>query len=167
MRAVWLASLLLPYVLQAETLTNQATRVQSATLKNGMKILVEEDRTIPTVALYFFFQVGSRNEGPGTTGLSHFFEHMMFNGSRKFGPARRKAVWARDGDICWYCGKPGAGPGQGEIDHKNDDPTDHRLENLGPIHPWPCHLKKTEAKANKQRWRYRRNRPAERHPGLG
>ena len=60
--------------------------VESATLKNGMKILVEEDHTIPTVALYFFFRVGSRNERPGITGLSHFFEHMMFNGSRKYGP---------------------------------------------------------------------------------
>jgi zinc protease len=51
-----------------------------------MKVLVEEDHTIPTVALYLFFQVGSRNERPGITGLSHFFEHMMFNGSRKYGP---------------------------------------------------------------------------------
>lgn len=60
--------------------------VKSAELKNGMKILVEEDHTIPTVALYFFFKVGSRNEHPGITGISHFFEHMMFNGSRKYGP---------------------------------------------------------------------------------
>ncbi|HET9753630.1 MAG TPA: pitrilysin family protein, partial [Myxococcales bacterium] len=37
-------------------------------------------------ALYSFFRVGSRNERPGITGISHLFEHMMFNGSRKYGP---------------------------------------------------------------------------------
>lgn len=60
--------------------------VQTTTLANGMKILVQEDHSIPNVALYFFFKVGSRNERPGITGLSHFFEHMMFNGAKKYGP---------------------------------------------------------------------------------
>jgi zinc protease len=60
--------------------------VQTYVLKNGMKILVQEDHSIPNVALYIFYKIGSRNERPGTTGLSHFFEHMMFNGSKKYGP---------------------------------------------------------------------------------
>ncbi|HXN65182.1 MAG TPA: pitrilysin family protein [Candidatus Acidoferrales bacterium] len=51
-----------------------------------MKLLVEEDHSIPNVALYIFYRVGSRNERPGTTGISHFFEHMMFNGAKKYGP---------------------------------------------------------------------------------
>ena len=51
-----------------------------------MKILVQEDHSIPNVALYIFYRIGSRNERPGTTGLSHFFEHMMFNGAKKYGP---------------------------------------------------------------------------------
>jgi zinc protease len=55
-------------------------------LKNGMKVLVEEDHSIPNVALYIFYRIGSRNERPGTTGISHFFEHMMFNGAKKYGP---------------------------------------------------------------------------------
>jgi zinc protease len=55
-------------------------------LKNGMKILVQEDHSIPSVAMYIFYKIGSRNERPGTTGLSHFFEHMMFNGAKKYGP---------------------------------------------------------------------------------
>jgi len=38
------------------------------------------------VALYIFYRVGSRNERPGITGISHFFEHMMFNGAKKYGP---------------------------------------------------------------------------------
>src|SRR4051812_31450424 len=58
--------------------------VQTTTLKNGMKVLVQEDHSIPSVALYLFYRVGSRDEHPGITGISHFFEHMMFNGSRRF-----------------------------------------------------------------------------------
>jgi len=60
--------------------------VATKTLKNGMKVLVQTDHSIPNVALYIFYRIGSRNEGPGTTGLSHFFEHMMFNGAKKYGP---------------------------------------------------------------------------------
>jgi zinc protease len=60
--------------------------VETKTLKNGMKVLVQSDHSIPNVALYIFYRIGSRNERPGTTGLSHFFEHMMFNGAKKYGP---------------------------------------------------------------------------------
>jgi zinc protease len=60
--------------------------VEARTLKNGMKVLVQSDHSIPNVALYIFYRIGSRNERPGTTGLSHFFEHMMFNGAKKYGP---------------------------------------------------------------------------------
>jgi zinc protease len=60
--------------------------VKSFTLDNGMKILVLEDHSIPNANMYLFWKVGSRNEYPGITGLSHFFEHMMFNGSEKYGP---------------------------------------------------------------------------------
>src|ERR1700745_2816980 len=60
--------------------------VATKTLKNGMKVLVQTDRNIPNVALYIFYKSGSRNERPGTTGLSHFFEHMMFNVAKKYGP---------------------------------------------------------------------------------
>jgi zinc protease len=55
-------------------------------LANGMTVIIHEDHDIPNVALYTFYKVGSRNEVPGTTGLSHFFEHMMFNGAKKYGP---------------------------------------------------------------------------------
>ncbi|MCK4852862.1 MAG: insulinase family protein [Bacteroidales bacterium] len=63
-----------------------AEDVQSFTLENGMKILVLEDHSIPNANMYFFWKVGSRNENLGITGLSHFFEHMMFNGAKKYGP---------------------------------------------------------------------------------
>ena len=71
--------------------------VATKTLKNGMKILVQTDHSIPNVALYTFYKIGSRNERPGTTGISHFFEHMMFNGAKKYGPGDLDRVMEANG----------------------------------------------------------------------
>ncbi len=67
---------------------NKASDVKTFTLKNGMKFLILEDHSIPNANMYLFWKVGSRNEYPGITGLSHFFEHMMFNGAKKYGPKK-------------------------------------------------------------------------------
>lgn len=64
----------------------KADDVKTFVLKNGMKFLVVEDNSIPNANMYLFYKVGSRNEYQGITGLSHFFEHMMFNGAKKFAP---------------------------------------------------------------------------------
>ena len=58
-----------------------AATIETRTLANGLKIVVWPDHDIPNVAMYLWFRVGSRNEYPGITGISHFFEHMMFNGT--------------------------------------------------------------------------------------
>jgi len=79
MRKIWVTLLL------AGSLLAQAD-IKTQTLANGMKVIVQEDHAVPNVAMYFFFKVGSRNEHPGATGVSHFFEHMMFNGAKKYGP---------------------------------------------------------------------------------
>ena len=63
-----------------------ADQIEAATLANGMQIIVWPDRDIPNLALYNFVRVGSRNEAPGITGLAHFFEHMMFNGTSTRAP---------------------------------------------------------------------------------
>jgi zinc protease len=71
--------------------------VATKTLKNGMKVLVQTDHSIPNIALYIFYRIGSRNERPGTTGISHFFEHMMFNGAKKYGPGDLDKVMEANG----------------------------------------------------------------------
>src|SRR5271154_3472186 len=76
---------------------SQEFPVSTHTLKNGMKVLVQPDHSIPNVALYIFYRIGSRNEHPGTTGLSHFFEHMMFNGAKKYGPGDLDKVMEANG----------------------------------------------------------------------
>jgi predicted Zn-dependent peptidase len=54
-------------------------------LGNGMKWLLFERHESPTVAAGWTARVGSVNERPGITGLSHFFEHMMFKGTKTIG----------------------------------------------------------------------------------
>lgn len=60
--------------------------IRSFTLDNGLKIVVWPDHDIPNVVMYNFVRAGGRNEYPGITGLSHFFEHMMFNGTSNLAP---------------------------------------------------------------------------------
>jgi zinc protease len=80
--------LIILFLFQGLILSAQTKKedVNSFSLKNGMKVLVLEDHSIPNANMYLFWKVGSRNENLGTTGLSHFFEHMMFNGAKKYGP---------------------------------------------------------------------------------
>ncbi len=56
------------------------------TLRNGMKVILVEDHSVPITSRWTFYRVGARNERPGITGISHFIEHMMFNGAEKYGP---------------------------------------------------------------------------------
>ena len=72
-------------------------RVVTHTLPNGLRVRLLADATAPTVSYYTFFQVGSRNERPGITGISHLFEHMMFNGAKKYGPGEFDRVMDRQG----------------------------------------------------------------------
>ena len=51
-----------------------------------MRVIVWPVHDIPNVALYNWVRAGSRNEAPGITGLAHFFEHMMFNGTTRRQP---------------------------------------------------------------------------------
>ncbi|MGI9248793.1 MAG: M16 family metallopeptidase [Woeseiaceae bacterium] len=60
--------------------------ITSYSMANGLRIIVWPDHDIPNVAMYNFVRAGGRNEYPGITGLSHFFEHMMFNGTSTLAP---------------------------------------------------------------------------------
>jgi len=62
-----------------------APPVREATLDNGLRVLLLEDRRSPIVSVQMWYRVGSRNERPGATGLAHFLEHMMFKGTSTHG----------------------------------------------------------------------------------
>lgn len=65
---------------------NVPPEIRSFTLDNGLKIIVWPDHDIPNVVMYNFVRAGGRNEYPGITGVAHFFEHMMFNGTENLAP---------------------------------------------------------------------------------
>ena len=55
-------------------------------MKNGMRALLLPDHSAPMVVMKVWYAVGSRDEQPGLTGIAHFLEHMMFRGTKKYGP---------------------------------------------------------------------------------
>lgn len=61
-------------------------------LENGLRILMLEDHSAPVISYQVWFDVGSRNERPGITGISHMLEHMMFRGSAKYGPEEHSDI---------------------------------------------------------------------------
>ncbi|MGA2112049.1 MAG: pitrilysin family protein [Anaerolineales bacterium] len=56
-------------------------RIHRARLRNGLQILLKEIHTAPIISAWLWFRVGSRNERPGLTGVSHWVEHMQFKGT--------------------------------------------------------------------------------------
>lgn len=55
------------------------------TLKNGLRVIIVPDTNVAVVSCRLYYFVGGMNEGPGTTGLSHMYEHMMFKGTKRLG----------------------------------------------------------------------------------
>lgn len=51
-------------------------------LDNGLHVILHQDDSTPIVAVSVFYHVGSKNENPNRTGFAHFFEHLMFEGSK-------------------------------------------------------------------------------------
>ena len=56
--------------------------VRETVLDNGLKVLVREVHTAPLASVWCWYRVGSKDEGPGVTGVSHWCEHMNFKGTK-------------------------------------------------------------------------------------
>lgn len=54
-------------------------------LPNGLHVILHEDHSTPIVAVTVLYHVGSKNEVVGRTGMAHFFEHLLFEGSENIG----------------------------------------------------------------------------------
>lgn len=72
-------------------------QVVERTLDNGFEMILLEDHKAPVAVIQVWYRVGARNELPGTTGLSHMLEHMMFKGTEKNGPGEYSRIIARNG----------------------------------------------------------------------
>ncbi|MEN9917181.1 MAG: hypothetical protein RLY40_1113, partial [Pseudomonadota bacterium] len=66
-------------------------------LKNGLTVLVKEDHRAPIVISEIWYKVGSSYETNGITGISHALEHMMFRGTKKFGPGVLEKIVSENG----------------------------------------------------------------------
>src|ERR1700726_63390 len=71
--------------------------VKSETMPNGLKVLVLENHKAPVATFNLFSRVGSRNESFGKTGISHLCEHLMFRGTKKYGPEEFSNTIAENG----------------------------------------------------------------------
>ncbi len=55
------------------------------TLDNGLRVIIVPDTNVAVVSCRLYYFVGSMYEGPGTSGLCHMYEHMMFKGTKRMG----------------------------------------------------------------------------------
>ncbi len=58
-------------------------KYRKRTLKNGLSVIVNRDRTSKLAAVNLLYKVGARNESPSRTGFAHLFEHLMFRGTHE------------------------------------------------------------------------------------
>jgi zinc protease len=61
--------------------------------KNGLRILLASDQSVPVAGLMVTYHVGSRNEATGFTGATHLLEHLMFKGSKNFNKENKNTIW--------------------------------------------------------------------------
>jgi zinc protease len=74
-------------------------QIEKHTLDNGLTILLKESRHAPVTTFWVWYQVGSRNEVPGITGIAHWAEHMLFKGSEAFPKGEIDKQIARNGGM--------------------------------------------------------------------
>ena len=83
------------------TQANQAdNQIFSQTLDNGLHVLILEKHTMPVVAVQVWYNVGSIDEPNGLKGIAHLFEHMMFRGSKNYGPEEHFKLIRAAGGQC-------------------------------------------------------------------
>ncbi len=96
------ATLVLVYILTVAISSTSAIAqpqlvVEERHLDNGLTLLMIEDHSAPVVNLQSWIGVGARMEVSGKLGLTHFFEHMMFRGSLKYGPEEHAGIVQANG----------------------------------------------------------------------
>ena len=69
----------------------------SFTLNNGLQVIVVSDHRAPAVSHMLWYKVGSADDPQGKSGLAHFLEHLMFKGTRKYGPRQASKIISKNG----------------------------------------------------------------------
>lgn len=74
-----------------------ADTVKSFTLDNGMQVVVIEDHRAPVVVHMVWYRIGAADESPGHSGIAHFLEHLMFQGTKTVAPGDLSKIVAAQG----------------------------------------------------------------------
>jgi predicted Zn-dependent peptidase len=84
MKTIWLAALLASISLNVVTVSAQMKPIKFTEydLPNGMHVILHHDKSAPVVSTLLHYKVGARDEDPARTGFAHFFEHLMFEGTK-------------------------------------------------------------------------------------
>ena len=69
-----------------------ANEVSTVTLENGLELVVIEDHRAPVVTQMVWYRIGAADEAPGHSGIAHFFEHLMFQGTDDLAPGEFSAT---------------------------------------------------------------------------
>jgi zinc protease len=91
-----------PYIMDSMTLPVAVTvqsRVRTDFLSNGLKVVVQPIHTAPLVSVWCWYRVGSSDEMPGRTGVSHWVEHMNFKGTAHIPREEMKGIVERFGGM--------------------------------------------------------------------
>jgi zinc protease len=76
---------------------HELPRPETFTLRNGLQVVVITDRRAPVVTHMMWYRVGAADEPRGHSGVAHFFEHLMFKGTREIAPGEFSRTVARNG----------------------------------------------------------------------
>ena len=68
-----------------ESVPNDPLKARIYTLDNGLKVYMTVNKETPRIQTYIAVRVGGKNDPAETTGLAHYFEHLMFKGTQRFG----------------------------------------------------------------------------------
>ncbi|WP_265947290.1 M16 family metallopeptidase [Dechloromonas sp. A34] len=88
---------LIPFLLAPWLLTVAHANPYETTLKNGLRIIVKEDRRAPTAVQMVWYRIGAMDEVDGASGVAHVLEHMMFKGTPSVGPGEFNRLVAAAG----------------------------------------------------------------------
>ena len=92
-----LASMSLSMSVAAVAEEAKSNRVSEVTLDNGLQVVVIPDHRAPVVTQMVWYKVGAADEPPGTSGIAHFLEHLMFKGTDSIPTGQFSKMIARNG----------------------------------------------------------------------
>lgn len=93
--AIAACALVFAFVMSADA--RELPRPETFTLRNGLQVVVITDRRAPVVTHMVWYRVGAADEPRGSSGVAHFFEHLMFKGTRRIAPGEFSRTIARNG----------------------------------------------------------------------